>query len=406
MNKLILKALLVMFLIFQASLLEARKPYHATATVDSTSANVSATNLVDLSRDLKTQSLEELLPLYTPTSALDININLRGIGVISSFAENSTTLVVSIPQAGLSASFEGATRDDSITLFKDFLKDGGTKHKLLRAYSKFSPIDPIAGNPASLMAQLGQSDYNMGRLYPLSGCDCCWTAQPQVHRLQLGAQICRAFTKGFDTTSVFLPLQYSYSPDLNWALILDAPLTFHDNGGAYTLFGSVGLGLRYPVTCDWSLTPIVRLGSGGSLDLATAGSLFSTGVTSVYNFHVWDGVLAMTNYAAYITSTNLWLSGINFNYRLQSWVFKNGLCYTTCNGFCLCDRPINFSLYWVDTQYTSNHLFINHYDEIGLDLITTDINPCVEKDLLSLGFSYIFGQKNFKGYCLNLKYMF
>lgn len=392
-------------ILFQ-TMLEARKPFHALAVVNTDSAKVSATNLVDLSNDLKTASLEELLPSYTPTSQIGIGIDLRGINVLTGFAENSNTLVVAIPQADIVATFEGVTRDDSIILFKDYLKDGGVKGKLLRAYSKYSPIDPIAGNPTCLMAELGQADYNMGRLSFLSGCECCWNSQPIPHQFQVGANICRAFSKGFDTTSVQLPLQYSYSPTQSWAVIFNAPLTFHDNGGAYSLFGSVGLGFRCPLTQNWSLTPVLRLGSGGSLDLATSGSFLSSGLTSVYNFHLFNGVLAMTNYAAYATSTNLWLTGLNFNYRIQSWVFKNGLSYTTCDGYRLCNRPIHLNLFWVDTQYTSNRLFMKHYDEIGFDLFSTGINSCLDYDCLSVGFAYQFGQKNFKGYTLNVKYQF
>jgi hypothetical protein len=404
--KTILTNLLCLLAILFHTSLEARRPFHALAVVNTTSAEVSATNLVDLSRELKTESLEELIPIYTPTSPIAIGINLRGIDVITAFAANSNVLTVAIPQADIITSFEGVTRDDSITLFKDFLKDNGRRGQLLRAYAKYSPIDPIAGNPASLLSQLGQADYNMGRLSLLSGCECCWNTQPVVHQFQIGAQIWRAFSQGYDTTSVFLPIQYSYSPMDNWAFIIDAPLTFHDNGGAYTLFGSVGLGLHLPVTEDWSLTPVFRLGSGGSLDLATSASLLSTGVTSVYDFHLFDGILAMTNYAAYITSTNLWLSGINFNYRLQTWVFKNGLSFTTCEGFDVCNRPIHLNLYWVDTQFTSGRLFIKHHDEIGFDLFSTGINPCLDYDLLSVGFSYQFGQKDYKAYCFNFKYQF
>lgn len=132
--------------------LAAREPFDAVLTVSGVSAKVSAPNLVDLKRDLKGENIEALIPIYTPTSALDLNINLRGINVISSFAANSTELVVSIPEAGISTSFDGGSRDQSIALFKQFIRDGGNKNgALLKAYAKYSPIDPIAGNPNSLL---------------------------------------------------------------------------------------------------------------------------------------------------------------------------------------------------------------------------------------------------------------
>ncbi len=386
--------------------LEAKKPFQAEVSVGTSIATVSATNLVDLSRDLKTQGIQKLIPLYTPTSATSIGINLRGIGIISAFQANSTVLDVAIPVAGIQTSFTGGTRDDSIALFKEYLRDGGTKHKLLKAYARYSPIDPVAGNPTSLIAELGRSDYAMGRLTPKSGCDCCYPAQPVRHQFQVGVQAARYFAKEFDTTSVALPLQYSFSPDFQQAFIIDAPLIFHDNGGAYSLIGSIGLGYRLPVTSNWSLTPIVRWGSGASLDLATSGSFVSSGLTSVYNFIIPQGVIAMTNYASYLTSTNLWLSGVNFNYRIQSWVFKNGLSFNTCEGYNCFGIPLDFGLSFVDTQFTAHHLFIRHFDEVTVSLITSGINPCLDYDDLSINLGYQFGQQGFRGYLFSCLYHF
>ena len=214
MNKGLVKLLIALFLLTPGITVSARQPYHATVTVDDVSAHVSAPNIVDLKNDLKTTSLEELLPVYTPVSPVSLGINLRGIGVAASFAANSTTLEVQIPQAGITASFTGGTRDDSLTLFKDFIHDAasGNKSRLLRAYARYSPIDPIAGNPNSLMAQMAQSDYLLGHLSPLSGCDSCWSAQPTIHQFQAGTYVNRGFSRGFDTTLVTLPLRYSYSP--------------------------------------------------------------------------------------------------------------------------------------------------------------------------------------------------
>ncbi len=202
-------------LLGQAISLPAHQPYQATVTVGADSAHVSAPNLVDLKRDLQEASLELLIPTYTPMSPISLDINLRGIMAIGSYAANSTALVVAIPQTGKVEVFAGATRDASFALFKEFVRDGGSKHELLKAYAKYSPIDPIAGNPNSLLAQMAQSDYLLGRLSPLSGCD-CGGAQPIVHQFQAGTYVGRAFSGEFDTTTITLPLRYSYSSCQSW----------------------------------------------------------------------------------------------------------------------------------------------------------------------------------------------
>lgn len=402
------KALKAIFFIFFLPILSvhAHKPYQAEIEVAPASSHVSATNLVDLSHELKTSAIQELIPFYTPVSPVTIDINLRGILANAAFPAGSSTLVVSLPQAGTTVEFMGATRNESILLFKDYVRDGGTKHNLLQAYARYSPIDPIAGNPNSLLSRMGLSDYLIGHLSPLSGCDCEWSAQPIVHQFQLGANSGWAFCKGFNTTSITMPTRYSYSPDLDWALILDAPLTFNDNGGAYSLFGSLGLGLRVPVTYNWSLTPVVRYGAGGSLDLCTAGSFLSAGITSVFNYQLWDWVFSLTDFAGYYTSTNLWLSGVNFNYHLHNYIFNNGVSLTSCNGICLLGRPLRMSVSFMDSAITRRHLFMKHYDEVGVSLIATEINPCIDYDCLIVGFRYQFGQKQYKGFFVDLDYQF
>lgn len=386
--------------------IQGHEPYQANVTVNSASAHVSAPNLVDLTRDLKTTSLELLIPFYTPISPVSIDIDLRGIDALTAFQANSTTLDVEIPQLGIAESFTGATRDDSLKLFKDFIRDAGNHHELLRAYAKFSPIDPIAGNPNSLMAQMGQADYLLGHLSPLSGCDCGWNAQPIVHQFQVGTYVGRAFSHEFDTTTVTLPLRYSYSPDLHWAFILDAPITYNRNGGASSIFSSLGVGLRVPIISEWSLTPTLRFGAGGSLDLCTSGSFVLAGLVSDYHYKFFNYVFSLTNYAGYISSTNLWLTGVNFNYHLHNYIFKNGISLTTCQALCLCQRPVNFSFSFIDSYFTKDPLYIRHYDEVGFSIIINGINPYLNYDCLILGFAYQFGQKNYKGYYFNLAYQF
>lgn len=405
MNKLYTKSIFAFILIFQSALLQAYQPYHAKVTVDDVSAKVSAPNLVDLNRELKTSHIESLIPFYTPNSPVSIGFNLRGLLALTTFAANSTTLVVTIPNVGITETFTGSTREESLTLFKEFIKEGESLSKLLKGYARFSPIDPIAGNPNSLMAQMAEADYLIGCLSPLNGYN-CWSAQPIVHQFQAGTDVGRAFAKKFDTTIVTLPLRYSYSPDLNWALILDAPFTYIRNGGASSVFGSLGTGLRVPITREWSLTPIARLGAGGSLDLCTSGSFVTAGLTSAYNYKLCDYVLSMTNYAGYFNSINLWLTGVNFNYHLNNTIFKNGLSLVSCKGLTICNRVLNFKASIEDSYFAGDRLFIEHFDEVAISLITTHLNPYINYDCLSLGFAYQWGQKDYKGYYLNFIYQF
>lgn len=403
------KSLIFYFLLLICHLtsLQARQPYQTTVRVETETGTVTAPNLVDLTKELSGPSIKALIPAYTPNSLTSFNFNIRGVTAIAFFPENSPNLIVELPELGDVNVFTGATRDDSLILFRDFLRNGGNKRSIFKAYAKFSPIDPIAGNPNSLQGQMSRADYLLGQLSPFSGCDPCWNAQPIVHQYQGGFNAGRAFSKGFDTTAITIPLRYSFSPNLKTAFIIDAPLTYLRNGGASSIVGSIGVGLRVPLIDQWSLTPIVRAGSGGTLDLCTSGCFVSAGLTSVYNYKLKDyAVFSLINYAGYFTSTNLWLSGINFTYHLHNYIFKNGFTITSCKGITFCNRPINFSLSFVDSCFTRGHLFIQHCDEIGVSLISNNLIPYFDYDCLSLKFSYQFGEQNYKGYFFDLIYQF
>jgi hypothetical protein len=404
--KYILIILNLAFLTF-GGMLEARQPYHGTITVGPDSAKVSEANIVNLVKDLRTTAIEDLIPIYTPTSAVSLDLNLRGLLANASFPANSNTLTLTLPNQGISVSFTGSTRDESIVLMKDFLKSNGNGNpKIFKAYAKFSPIDPIAGNPNSLMAMMAQSDYDFGRLSPLSGCNCCWSAQPIVHQFQAGVDVGRGLTKGFETTSITLPLRYSYSPDSSHAFIIDVPIKLNKYDGAFSLAESLGLGYRIPLTHQWSVTPTFRLGFGGSVDLAASGAFLATGFVSNFNYKIYDFVFSVTNQVTYFASLPLHLGAINYDYHLYNFVLKNGFALTSCCGIEFCGRRINYGLTFVDSDFQGDTLFIEHYDEVGVFLYTTCLNPCIDYDNLALGFVYQFGQKDYKGYILNMIYQF
>lgn len=399
-----MKKIILAFCLLQASL-SAKEPYHVLVQVDVFKDVVSAPNLVDLNRKLRTSSLQELIPSYTPDTAAAFGINLRGLKAEAFFADYSTTLQLAIPKAGIVASFTGATRDESFILFKSFIKESRALPRLLKAYARYSPIDPIAGNPSSLMAQMAESDYLLGRLSPYAGCFCS-SGDPIIHQFQTGMKIGRNFSDEYDATLINLPLRYCYSSEEGWAIILDAPFTYIRNGGASSIAGSFGVGFRFPAANNWSLTPVFRLGTAGSLDLCTSGNFAACGITSNFDLPVSHYVASLTNYIGYITSANFWLTGVNFNYHLNNTIYKNGIAFSSCEGFFLGTRKINFRIGIEDSYFAGDKLFIRHFDRIELALFTAGILPCASCDLLETSFSFMWGQKNFHGYWLNFLYQF
>ncbi|MCB1213066.1 MAG: hypothetical protein KDK40_02085 [Chlamydiia bacterium] len=387
--------------------LSAREPYRVQLLVGVESALVDAPNLVDLKRDLTTAAIQELIPIYTPTTLLNLNIDLRGLNLIGSFAANSTTLNVEFPNLGISASFTGSTRDESWALFRDYIRDAGARSKLLKAYARYSPIDIIAGNPNSLMALMADADYLLSGYEQLGECHTsCGRAHCGVSQYQVKAGFLRGFSQGYDTSSFSLPLRYSFSPNRKIDLLWDLPITYNRNGGASSLAASMGSGIRYHVNDRWNLTSLLRLGVGGSLDLCTSGGFLSGGVNSAYDYPTGFGRLSIVNYVGYTHSIDLWLTGINFNYHIHEWIFKNGLIFETPDTFSLFHRNFRLSLIFTDTLFTGDKLYIEHYDEVG---VRVTMNSCLngrKRSCLAWGVNYQFGEKKYHGYSVNLLYQF
>ena len=67
------------------------------------------------------------------------------------------------------------------------------------------------------------------------------------------------------------------------AVLIDLPVNWVRSGESDSLSGSLGIGVRLPVTDWWSITPAVRAGVAGSVDLGAAAVVYSGSVTSDTN---------------------------------------------------------------------------------------------------------------------------
>lgn len=387
---------------------EAHSPYKATYTVGSMTDSVSTTNIIDLVEDLATAAIQQNIPGYTSTSAISMDLNLRGLDASASYAAGSAVLNVQIPQEGVSLTFSGSTREESNRLFEEYFLTGGHNQSGWRkVYAEQTAIDPIAGNPNSLLSLMAQADYNLARLDPLSGCcECFWSAQPLGNEVQLGLSAGKAMVKGWDTWFITAPFRYSCSPDNKWAFILDFPLTVLDSGSAWSVDGSIALAFRIPVVYTWTLTPEVRWGLGGSLSLATLGSFIDAGLNSNINIPICDFVLGITNFAGYYTSIPLTWGGIKFNYDLTNAILKNGIHLTTCKELQIGGIPFNFDFGFTDSLFLVDKLYIEHYDEASFSIICNYLRSSVKRDTLVFGAAYQFGDKGYNSYIGSASYQF
>ena len=110
-----------------ATVASAADLFRLTVTVDTTDTRSQGYTTVDQLYDALTdESLRQFMPTYTSQSATTLMIDYRGMPIAAAYLEEQTTLTFAIDALGISETFEGATRNESRQLLRDYLKQGDT----------------------------------------------------------------------------------------------------------------------------------------------------------------------------------------------------------------------------------------------------------------------------------------
>ncbi|MSP03124.1 MAG: hypothetical protein EXR07_19060 [Acetobacteraceae bacterium] len=405
-----------------------------------TTANASASfsTITNLANSLQNQNLINLTSAYTITSAATGILNVRGLTATASYTTGSPVLTFVVPSAGLNVSFNGGTRDASQILFKDFLlkNGGGIATKLLQALVAKSPIDPVAGNPNSMQNTSARSDFGIGTGIGIGGFNAPTSgggpramspgqsnfasmgrflgnggdfisaqsaAGPsglsgvligQSNLASTGGDVGISMSGGYTSTMVSLPIRYIIPfSDPRYAVTLDLPISYVNTAGASAYSGSFGVSLRIPVTENWYLTPSVRAGASASIDLGAGAIQYSGGIASRYDIFVSDLRVTIGNGVTFAKTAALQVGSISVNYDLTNVVFNNGVQVEGSLPYQVFGQPTSWQAYIVDTTITGSAVYLNHYDEIGINVGTRAGQNKQNWDSLRVGAAVLVGSR-------------
>lgn len=395
----------------------ARKLYIAVITVDGTDTLRKGTNsILSVTEFFDNTSLEELFPDYTPNSGVFSRIDFRGVGAILTLEQNSTKLTFAIPGTDFSVSFEGDTRDESQEQFEDWLKGDFESPEapkqsltiLLQILVELSPVDPVAGNPNSLMTRMFLADFEQGITGPFISSNSPLPGQKNY--FSISADV------GFFNADVFsgefynLPINYRWNlksrPKLS--LIVDFPITLTRTETAWSYLASLGLGAQYRPTKWWSLTPMGRVGGVGSFDVGALAVLFSGSITNYFHYSFPNTHLGWGSMGG-ITTT---LDGIKINdwdlsYDLTNYVWRNGGDVTQKTGWNMFGNPLGFKFFLNHTKFWGNALYIESFFDMGIGLVTIDKIGYAYAEKIGLSFTFSIGADNdYENYGFKLTYRF
>lgn len=388
----------------------------AVAVIDGTTFSRSANSvdgLIDLVHIFDDPNSSERLQweafqsTYTDTSAADVQIRFRGIPIELSVARDSNTLVFRLPTVGIERSFTGASRQESYDQLRSYLRDNQDSliRELLREPTRITSNDPIAGNPISLMAQMGAQDFaDASGLTPRGGASS--GGQQGLFGVGLDAETWKLGNA--DARLYRLPLSYSFSLQNGYRLIVSAPLFRSESEGVDSYGGSLGASLVIPVVNDaWTLTPALRAGIGGSQDIGSVASLYSLSMTSRY---LWrfegDVLLGMTNQFSVYKSHTVDAGDLHLDYGLSNQMLRNGLDL----GGPLQDTFLGNGARWrawiIDTRFYGDELYSMNWQEYGISVGTRVSSGQYFSEQMNLGLTYTNGENDVRGVRLNFGYRF
>jgi hypothetical protein len=366
---------------------------------------------------LTTSGLRSLNPGYTGVEAATITINLRGLPVIAQYpTAGSTRLVFRVPSLNINETFQGATRDASEEMLEDFLKKNGNDilSRMGKEFAKVSPVDPIAGNPNSLMSQLVMQDFNTGFTdfaTNIGGAPPAGTAPAAPvagaapgNLIGIGGRFGQYRQDGLTSRSFTLPLSYTFRNDLDprRQTSFNLPITFVDTEGAKSVNIGLGASYRFPMSDAWALQPAVSISAAGSKDLGSLAAVASVSITSSYVIPMSGFDLAIGNMVGYYTTLKVSSGDYSYDPEIKNTVLRNGVLLSQPVTFGGERLALEYSI--VDTHFTGSELYIKHFDEFGISL-GTNKSARSARSYMRGGVNYLHSSKS-KGVNAYFNYYF
>ncbi|MDX5298701.1 MAG: hypothetical protein LPK85_07095 [Gammaproteobacteria bacterium] len=320
--------------------------------------------------------LAGLLPAYTGREIAQVDLDFRGVDMVLAFPEEDRTrLTLQIPSMGVDESFEGFSRDDSQSALRDFVKKNARLLALLqRELVRSSPVDPVAGNPNSMMSRGVAEDFGAGVVS---------TAESGVTGGATGGLvgIAPAYTRlvaksvnnprNMDSGLFSLPLSYTRFFSKPGRLItVSMPLSQSSIEGAKAYDAGLTASFRNPVSSAWYLTATAGMRATKSTDMGSGVAMSNVALTSSYLIPTEGFGVTIGNMVGYYSTLKVKINDVAYNPDINNTVFRNGVLVEQPLSLMWNGDPLSIEYSLVDTRYTGTALFNRYQDELSVTIGT------------------------------------
>jgi hypothetical protein len=353
---------------------------------------------------LSTSRFSSLNPAYTGVQAATVNIDYRGLGMVTTYpTAGSPLLVLDIPSLGIRETFNGGNRDASQDLLKEYFKSNSADilGRISKALAKNSPVDPIAGNPNSLMSQMVFQDFNNAFTSFATNIK---SGDASSNLIGVGIGVGQYRQGGVTSRAVTLPLSYTFRNDLDprRQVTLSAPITSTDADGSKGYSFGLGGAYRFPMNDNWALSGAVNYALTGSKDLGALAAMTSVSLTSSYLIPMEKFDLAIGNMIGYYKAMKAKSGDYGYEPDIANTVLRNGVMLSqpiTVSG-----RGMSVEYSLVHTHFSGTELYNKQYVELGVSL-GTNKRATSARSYFRSGINYLHSS-NSKGFNITLGYWF
>ncbi len=306
------------------------------------------------------------------------NSNVQGNSVIVTSASNSTQITLSSESLGIHETFDGGTRKASAKLLETWIKDNtGVFFQKVNAQSTLSTIGGVSGylpRTPGLDGSIDGSGSDANVLKELAGTE-------RESHLSILTGFASYNAKGGSADVYSLPINYDWELNKGWALLFNVPLAYIDTNGIASYSGSIGTGLRIPVSnyintgkLKWDLIPLFRVGAIGSEQNNIESSIiFSGGLQSNLGIPLGDGyAVALQNQYSYysVESIKAYTDALLNNTSLDIPAITNSIVRNSVQlvkdfDYKLFGRTVMADISFADTRISGTKLAIDNQQEIG-----------------------------------------
>ena len=417
-------ALVLAFFLSLPTAITAAPLFTIDITVDDRRQSFSFSDVREVFDQIDEDRLRMEFSNYTDMSEASAVVDFRGLEMNFSFPGAGNELVFEVPSLDIREEFEGATRDASVDQLEDFLKSegGDILNRLQAASIAVSPVDPIAGNPGSMMGTMVAGQFEAGFSSQVTniagapappapdeepGTAAAAEADGPDNLIHLSPRFGR-YTADGKTSNVFtLPLGYSFRLREGGTglrkIDVSLPLTYAEIEGGKSGAAFINAGLTWGLAEQWSLSPAVGAGLAGSVDLGAAGGIGSASLTSAWTIPLDRYSLNVGNMVGYYETLDIEVGKYNFDPGVSNTVLRNGLMLSvpgTMGG-----RKVATEFWITDTRFYGSDLYSEYNDEFGISFGSARTEGRSIENYLRAGVSWMTGDK-VEGWRFNLGFAF